>query len=268
MNETALQGTQEMRAAKKFSIQHFSGARLAHLLRLEVMSGGNVLAGLLFSAPALYLGLGILKLLRGTGFDDWPTGWFALSNVLVVGFTSLAFARENAPQTAAFYLMVPASHLEKYAAKWLVTFALGFLGPLLALTLFSNVLAGMGALTGANAAAILLPPAEVFTSSLGTFAIAHSIFFCGSAFFKKSPLPKTLFSVAAYAFMVGTVSTAVLATGLISDEMRSTFSNINPTSIELTLGRAGLVARIAFGILCPLFLYLAAFFRLEEAEVS
>ena len=242
--------------------------RVLKLLRIEIVSGGHVLAGLLFAAPVLFFGFGILKLMRGSGVDEWPDGWFWLANVLVLGLTSNAFARENSPQTAPFYLMIPASHFEKYIAKWLLTFGVGFFGPLVLLTVFANILAAVGALTNANQGALLFPASNVFTSSLGQFALAHAVIFCGSAFFRKHPMAKTIFSVAVYAFAVALIGTAVLASGLISQDMRSTFSGINPATIELTLGRAGLVAKLAFGILCPLFLYAAAYFRLEETEVS
>jgi hypothetical protein len=246
----------------------FQPQRMASYLQFELISGGKLLFGLLFASPVLYFAFGTLRLLRGGGFDSWPIGWFGLSNLLAVGLASLAFARENASSTGAFYLMIPASHIEKYAAKWIFTFVFGFFVPLLSFTAFANVLMFLGLATKANELNFIFPSQEIFSSTLGIFAVFHAIFFCGSAFFKKNVIPKTLFSMGLYGFVVSFVGMIFIASGLISREMQLAFSEINGATVELTLGRVGTIARLSFLVLLPFFLYVAAYLRLEEIEVS
>ena len=185
--------------------QYFSFARFGHLLQREFSQNKKII--LMISAAAfLLIGGNALGWAynREHGFHEFAYPFY----LLVGGFilTSLSFTEMNPPHGRLFYLTLPASSLEKFVSRWLIT-GIGFaVVYTLGYYLVSAIANGLGQ--------------SIFGFDIGTFNFftemnllvfqvylaVQTIFLLGAIYFRKFAIFKTILSTVFFAICLALVA--------------------------------------------------------------
>jgi hypothetical protein len=222
-----------------------------------VTSGTVALVALLFSW------LGAWDRIVGADFYDRVFiavlfGWGTIA-------TSQAFADLHGRNSNIAFLLLPASALEKTAARLVLHTVVLFLYLLVFTTVLSLVL------EGANAA--LFGVRRPFFSPLdGTawwilphYLVVQSVFFLGAAWFRKAHFVKTVGAVLALWFGLLFIG-AGIAWSLAPNDMH--FDGDVGANFFVSLERLGDGARIVYHSLLPAFCWFVAWLRVTETQVS
>lgn len=171
--------------------QYFSAPRFGHLLRRELSQNKK---SALMVAAVMFLILCINCLSWGYSRNDGFHELFYPLFLLIGGFilTSLSFSEMNHSIGRLFYLSLPASNLEKFASKWLIT-GLGYgIGFTVGYWLFSIIGNSLNHLFFNNNFEAFNP----FTKENGLFFSVYlavqTIFLLGAVYFRKYEIFKTV----------------------------------------------------------------------------
>src|SRR5690606_10366564 len=114
---------------------------------------------------------------------------------------------------------------------------------------------------------LVLPQPASLASDLGLFVLAHSLFFTGGVFFRRSPFVKTLFGALGYGATL-MIASIVFALSTGTEEMPfdlSWLASIQGVPEGYEISRQ--IGRVAWFVLFPFLLYGAAYHRAAENEV-
>jgi hypothetical protein len=245
----------------------FDWMRFLRFMRFDFGSRRREALTLMFIPALLYSASAILDLLRGQPVGDWPDTSLRLGVVLGVVHGLHSYRAENQLSSAPFYLLLPVSHCEKFTSRWLLSFAIGCLVPLLSLTLLTNVFGEISALLGRSPRAILLPEWQLVYGTFGSFLFFHSMAMTAGLYFKRHPGIKLVLSLLAYGFVVSVLSLILAAVGLMHSSgldwgQMMQFASTNEDSSLIRF-----VISTGWQWLMPALLYFAAYYRSVEAEV-
>jgi len=249
--------------------------RIGLLLKKEV----------LFENKKLLIGMGgffvLLSLImlssiasRGGNFANWNVHGFWYSTFLIMGglfYTSTAFGELNDKLERASYLSLPASHLEKFTTKWILTF-IGF--PLLftlVYFIFSLIVSILSnAYYGASVAPLSLFGSEV-SLGLKSYLSAQAIFLLAAIAFRKYEFFKlsiTLFGLfIAFSFFMGIVFRIVFA-DFFSGEFMGNMNLMPSENVEKFIeGPLVTALKYLVSIGLPIFFWVVGYLKLTEKEV-
>jgi hypothetical protein len=235
--------------------------RFAWLLRNEVLR--NYRAWALVSGTIALLTL----LLSALGAMDGEVGnnfYQVLFIATLFGWgtiaTSQAFADLHGRGTNAAFLLLPASALEKTAARLVVHTVALFFYLLVLTTVLSLLLEGSNALLFGVRREFFSPLDRTAWSIAPHYLAVQSVFFLGAAWFRKLQLVKTVGAVLAIA--IGwSVLVAVIALVFRSFPPGQFFLN-DPTDWLVD------TAPTVYHVVLPLFCWFVAWLRVTEAQVS
>jgi len=185
--------------------QYFSVARFGHLLNREFSQNKKII--LIIAAVALLLiggnALG-WAYNREHGFHEFAYPFY----LLVGGFilTSLSFTEMNRPNGKLFYLTLPASSLEKFVSRWLIT-GIGFvIVYTIGYYLISSIANGIGqSIFDFNIGSFNFFVEKNILFFRGYLAI-QTIFLLGAVYFRKFAIFKTVLSTVFFAICLALVS--------------------------------------------------------------
>lgn len=243
----------------------FDSTRFARFLRFDLLSRRASQLLPLVVPPALFLLGALWSLMTGGNVTVWPSTSFSVALILAVEAAAQAHRRELDSGTAAFYMLLPVSHTERYLSRWILSFALPFVGQLILLTALANIVAGIGSIMGREWAGPILPSVPMLLGDLATFATVHSVFFAGGIFWRTNPVIKTIAATIGYG-MVALMALAVAGAVSVKGGASSNFSWSNDGATE-AFQALGDVGNLAWRVALPLLLYAAAFYRAKENEV-
>ncbi len=109
--------------------------------------------------------------------------------------TSNVFSDLHHPQKNYVYLTLPASNLEKFISKLLLTTVGYILGAMILYFLFSVIMSLVNLLFFGFTNPLFNPFDEVVWICNGVYLVTQSIFLLGAAFFRKNALIKTVFAL-------------------------------------------------------------------------
>lgn len=243
---------------------NFDKQRFLNFLRFEFAAKRSELLLPMLVPPALYSFWALSRLAFGSGVDAWADSSFIFCLLLGLGMTSLSYNRETHPSSATFYLMLPATTGERFATRWILSFALSFLGQLLVLSVLAQVFSGLSLLLGRTSSFPLLPSRDFLWTCFKIFVPAHAIFFAGSIFYKKNPLIKTILSSIGYSAVLLFTLMVLKIIGLVQSTMFESDNLVHHLQDNSSSNRVGV---LAWQILLPVLLYIATYFRSQENEV-
>jgi hypothetical protein len=235
--------------------------RFAWLLRNEavrnyrswaLVSGTVALLALLLSALGAWDG--------NVGNNFYQALFIATLFALGTTATSQVFADLHGRGTNAAFLLLPASALEKTAARLLVHTAALFVYLLIFTTVLSLVLEGINAALFDVRRELFSPFDRAAWSVAPHYLAVQSVFFLGAAWFRKLHFVKTVGAVLAIA--VGWSVVAVAIALLFRSSASGPFVVHDPADWLLE------TAPIAYYVVLPVFCWFVAWLRVTEAQVS
>lgn len=250
----------------------FEPVRCARFLRFELAT-----RRVDFLLPPL-VPLALLVLFRGWEFfmkgavSGFPASLFSFGLLLGIGSAMNAHRADNETGTASLHVLMPATALEKFAARWALSFGLTYVANFVLLATASLAASALAAATGRGWPADALPSVPVWFGGIAWYLPVHAVFFCGGTFFRGNPFFKTVAAVAAYVLVLGvlvalllapivdTAPAVVMALSFLSGNLEATLPG-EGTRVAVSTGR------VAWSAILPLFLYLAAYHRTVEHEV-
>lgn len=249
----------------------FDMKRFLYLFRFELYAGYKSLIIILATS------IGIVTLVNLTSIP--AAGLFAFHEifyplVLMIGgliFSGQAFSSLHKPGNDLRYVTLPASTLEKTAAKIFLTSLFYIIVSAVAYFIATTIMEGLTFLVFGRAHALFNPFSSTNLLNMGIYLVVQSIFVFGSVYFKRMALAKTVLSLLAIIMMLSIFSGLVFA--LINIDtiiangfwgFRSYSGTWTPPFVTLILGTVPGV--IFWGLLAPLF-WTLSYFRLKEKEV-
>jgi hypothetical protein len=201
--------------------------------------------------------------------------------VLYVGgiiVTGKIFKELHHNERGPAWLLLPASQLEKFLSRLLLSTVLYAVGTMILYFFFSVISEGVNGLLFGRHHNLFQPFDPMILKSVAYYVVLQSPFLAGAVYFRKHNLSKTILTLMAYSFVllvVVMISTWLLF-GSYIDGMFSTFEFLDRlphvitadfTSNMGTIKRVGLwTGRIIFWvIMAPLF-WTVGYYRLRETE--
>lgn len=184
-------------SASGFFERHFAPRRWIKLVLADLIQYRNSLS---IAVLAIYGAVLLLLLALAPTSGGWQPHEIFVSGILYVGglvVVSHSFVELTDPIRRSAYLLVPASTLEKIAARLALTLV-AF--PVAALALYwatSLVGAGLGDLIWGQSFGIYDPSTQKTARLLAYYPMIHAVFFLGAVWFRKGAVFKTLLSVVA-----------------------------------------------------------------------
>ncbi|MCG8569379.1 MAG: hypothetical protein MJB14_04500 [Spirochaetes bacterium] len=244
---------------------------LYNLLKIEILNNINKYFLVVIIINIIYFSLNILQLQNNQVID--PSGSLVL--LIILGFIviSQTFSEFQESEQSTYYLLIPASQLEKWFSKWLVSSIIYFIISVMSLminVLFLSLLKS-----------ILLTSSFQFTffsflNVLKTFLFFitfHSIFFFGSIFFKKNQFLKTLFTLVLLFFVLAlatSIITGFYLMGIAKFILNNQVVTLNDYQFNFSFNDSNLLVysfRIFTHFVIPGILYFLSFWLLKKKEV-
>jgi hypothetical protein len=178
--------------------------RMKRFIRLVCTELRLNATGIAFGAAALFCVLTARWLLFGSLIQDRfiavDYGFFLLTGGLVLA--SLAFVDLADSAKAQAFLTIPASRLEKYLSRYLLTSWLTAAGGLAVYGIFFLMVSGLHAAFPDVVAAPSDPLNRTLFRATLYFLILHPAFFLGSLYFRRLAFPKTIITIVLFSFLL------------------------------------------------------------------
>lgn len=198
---------------------YFNLRRLYLIMRADV---ATIKGPIIITLVTLYSFLFLVNLLNNDNFisvNDSPTIFFLSLFFGGILLSSLGFKNYQFPNRGYFYLLLPASLLEKFLGRLLLT---GIVYPvvlLLAYSLFYWFISLMVLISTGKLFFVNTLFSGLVWHAIYTYIIIQAIFILGSSYFKKNALIKTLLSL----FCLGIVIVILV----------SSFANITLHAVDI-----------------------------------
>ena len=251
--------------------RYLKPARLWYLARNEIYLNYKTI---LISFGAIFGLLLIINVSSVTSYAEWNFNHVFFPISLMVGgliTVSLAFSPLYDKRRGMSYLTLPASSLEKYLSRFLIT----SIGYLIAGTVIYILLSLLSAWITTSAFKMSHPIFNPFSRNslffMRLYIVCHSVMFFGAIYFRKNNLLKTLLSL----FLLSLAISAVVAVyyrfvfhnhfvgfGL---KMVNNLEEVEPTQdfIKFITGSSSV---ILYWIMAPFF-WITGYLRFKETEV-
>jgi len=275
----------------------FNPRRFGQLLLRDIANGyrgwliaAAAVAGIVVVLSALTaLGISQGENIRFNGASNFHIG-FSLQLLFLGGFISTSFAFREARQNGAgiFYLTLPASQLEKFASKLLVSSVGYALGSMLFYAATAAVSEGINhAIFGAGHG-FFNPFNPLILRAAGVYLLAQSVFLLGSIWFRKLAFLRTALSLSVLAIGLVVVTAVaariILADAFVMNTVQAGAAKVGGWSLNLgqdfLMGRfgpggPGYTGLVVFKTIGQVFLlgvlpptcWVAGYFKLREIEV-
>lgn len=188
--------------------------------------------------------------------------------------TSTIFAQDLFSKTAQHnYLMLPASQLEKFLAKGLLT-AVGY--PVVLALLFGISSVGIELITRIffDSPILLFNPFSRATLQLiGHYLAIQSVFLLGATYFRKAHFVKTVLALGLLGIVVGLFTAALMriAFAPYMEQLRSMQIMVDASAIQdhqTLFGVFKWIGSLVYWLIVPLFCYFTAYQRVKEVEAT
>ena len=257
-----------------FFERHFSPGRLIRLLRADLIQSRSSLS---VAIAAVYgAALLVMVALAPTAGGWQPHGIFVPGILYVGGLVAISysFVELGDPVRRSAYLLVPASTLEKVAARLALTLV-AFPAAALMLYWATSVLgAGLGGLIWERSFEVYNPFTEETWRLLTAYPMVHSVFFLGAVWFRKAVLFKTVLAV-----VVAQIGLAIVTAVIIRIVFFDFFQGIgfepsmdfrlNGVDVGwLTSGITAWLGEVFTYLLFGPWLWVIAYLRLADTESS
>jgi hypothetical protein len=258
----------------------FSMKRVFSLSRLFVISQKRTI---LVAAGAVYASLMAVFLLGMLTHNGWGTGreynqvFFSLG-LFLTGFiaTSLSFSSMHRADRSYAYLTLPASHLEKFVEKLLLTAVVYPVVAVVTYVLYTLILAGLSPLLFDQSFTVFNPFGAMMSETLRAYVVLGSLFLFGAAYFRSRHFIKTALSIAGIFVLLGLVAGAsgfAALTDLVKNVEAGAYDQTAATGEQMrTLGlmaaRVARVGRFAVLWIMPPVMWVLTWLKLRETEVS
>ncbi len=209
---------------------------------------------------------------------DFHVIWYPL--VLMIGghvITSLSFKEMHDREKGYTYITLPASQIEKYLSKLIIT-SIGYVVISLAgYFLFSLLSTGVTELFFGMSHGLFIPFNPIVWQFIGLYIATHAVTFFGAVFFKKLHLLNTILWLTIIGIGLGFIALGIaklvfwgwfpgfaieinddmikFATGAQRMELQNFFDNLLAT------------VKVLFYFIFPAFFWTTGYFRLRETEV-
>lgn len=202
--------------------------------------------------------------------------WFAI--ILLGGgafFTSLAFVSFGTKTSRLFYLNLPASNLEKYTAKWIVSAVIYPLAIWLVYLIFSWLANKVNIRYTEGVPFAQLPAfGETTWLFMRIYLVIQTIFLTGAVFFHRYAIFKTAFSLMLvqvflmfFVYLCARIIFPEMFEGWVAPASPNQVYNITDTFKDFVNNRLeGIMLYIFWLALAPIMLVIG-FFKLTEKEV-
>ncbi len=206
------------------------------------------------------------------------TGLFP--NFLFLGgliITSLAFAEDmfskNGQQE---WLMLPATSLEKFLSKGLLTLVAYPLALIALFFLSSLIIEPLQLLFFGNPVTLFNPFTKAMASQLALYWVWHSIFLLGSTYFHKGHFFKTILSLGVIGIVLGSLGLLFVkiifslkyGSSLRAFDVVFSFDSLLFQPASGVVGAFRVLSRLLSFVVLPLFCWVTAFFRVEEVQAT
>ncbi len=256
--------------------RQFSFRRFANILRIDLAEQRK---GLII-AVSIILGIHFIIYLSSafSGPSEEIHTIFFANALMVAGLiaTSLIFRDFYRKEESYFSLMLPASPLEKYLSRFLITTVGYILGGIVIYFIYSSIAMGISQAIFGHHMGVFNPFSVTLWQLIGGYIFAHSIFFFGAVYFKKAAYLKTLLSIIVLLLVLtlfATLITALSTITWIGEFFPFTILNLDviqlPNTGEL-LRFFTVIGTIAKYFFCFIFipaLWVIGYLRFREIEV-
>lgn len=202
--------------------------------------------------------------------------WFGI--VLLGGgafFTSLSFMHFSTKTSRLFYLNLPASNLEKYLAKWLITAVLYPLA-IWALYIVFSWLANKINIQYTKGTPFVQLPAfgEITWLLIRIYLVVQTLFLTGAVIFHRYAIFKTAFSLMLvvvflmfFIYLCAQIIFPEMFEGLVASESPNRVYNITDTFKDFVNNRLQNILEYVFWLALAPIMLVIGFFKLTEKEV-
>ncbi len=244
------------------NISSLSFKRLYYLIKYEVMSNyrqGIVTVGAV-AGVLLVIGFIFGGMSTRAGLDFWYNAVVFGGGIL---FSSASFKEIHNPQTAVHYLLLPATSLEKFLSKLILT----TVGYLIGTAVFYFIFTAAVSLLKLAVYGSLGPVFDPFDISIYSmfywYLVIQSMFLLGSVYFKKMAFFKTILTLIIFFFALS-IFTGIIIRIVFSDYpiftsfWRPDLRNFTAGILPEVLKAATLAAMVIF--------WITGYFRIRETE--
>ncbi len=173
--------------------QFFSTDRFKHLLAREfAINKKTAFLGLMALMLIMLLNMLVWARNRELGFHEFGYGFFLITSGCILA--SLSFTEMDKAYGKQFYLLLPASHFEKFLSKWLITAICYFVVFTLSYFVFSFI----GKLLGQTFFDFDIGQPNIFTEQnilfIQVFFALQTMYLLGAVYFRKHAIFKTMLS--------------------------------------------------------------------------
>jgi len=258
-----------MKTNRTFNFKRFFLLLRNDLLRnyrtLPIAAGAVAAIYFISTIPAIFFS-------SGSTTQDFHIGFYPMF-LFIGGFllSSAAFSEIHQTQKNVAFFMLPASTVEKYASKLLLT-SPGYAAASLALYyLLSLLTAGIAAIFTDWSFPIFNPFTHKVLTDIAVYLVTQSLFLFGGLYFKKHPFMKTLFAQFGIAVVLGVFVMLVLRI-VYHDFFHGThfFNNYifnDVVAFERLVPTLSTIIKYLFWIGFAPYFWILGYLRLREAEV-
>ena len=196
--------------------------------------------------------------------------WYGIFFLIIGLFhTGGAFNEFAQPATRQDYLLLPASHIEKWSARWLRTLPFYMLSFTLVYWLASWIMNLVCWLAFGEIHSVFQPFQEQIWDFWKIYIMAHAVFLIGAIHFNKAATIKTALTLlvlqTAISFIVGIAAWMIFRSWSVDESMINPSFGFNfSEQMDFLLGKVGQL--ILWLILVPFFWWIS-FLKLTEKEV-
>ena len=249
--------------------------RLWLLIRNDAMADYRSVAITAGAIAGVMLLTSLLSVLRGSGSPNFYMPWYyGLLFIWGAAVASFSFRELHDKTKNEAYLLLPASALEKTAARLLRSTVIFFVFLLLFMTVTSALIESFNSIVFDRRNGLFDASQREVWAPVGHFLVVVSQYFLGAAWFRRLHFVKTAFALWVVTFLLACF--AAILTGVafdawdrsieidIDDGEAQAFFRAN----ETLFGGAWKLIRVFYYFVLPVFCWYVAWLRVKETQTS
>ncbi|MDP4274057.1 MAG: hypothetical protein Q8907_07250 [Bacteroidota bacterium] len=248
---------------------YLSFSRLLLLMKrklVENAKGLGILAAVVFGSLML---ISLMVAYRHGSMVNMIETYFPLE-LIVVGFsiTSLSFNELNDKGNRCFYLMLPASSLEKLLSVFLLTSIFYVIANVVLYSFFAYITSIIAWSAFGIPVFHFNPFSYEHIQEIGTYFVCQSVFLLGAVMFRRHALLKTALSILLLILFIGFFSALVFKMAFYS-ELHHGISNFFIFNNSMHMGTynfKGKFLEFIFRFIMAPFFWVVSYFQLKEKE--
>ncbi len=238
-----------------------SAARVGHLMRRDITENAVKIYTVTGASAGILILLSIYRAYTGILSYQLYTTFFSVLLILAgLIVTSGSFREMHRKGGSQHFLLLPASHFEKFLSRLLLTTAGLSFATLFGVVIVSYISEGLNTLVFNRHNAVFDPFAPEVWSTIARYTVLQSIFFLGAVYFKKHNFIKTV-NVLLAALFILSIAIALLLKVFHAE-------TFNPYFILHTviIPAVQTIRIVLWVVTAPLF-WSIAYIRITKAEV-